>query len=138
MKLAKYNDGPLVWLPASRTQKKREHGAKKRGLLTHGMLGLFFCSCLGIEGCSPFLSSSPRDSGRLSLIEIGEQAIEKAEKLEAESRDQDALEAYERAVWAFEYHLQLTGTPPLFFEEARQGRDRLRAKVEASQPPSVP
>lgn len=62
---------------------------------------------------------------RLSLIDIGERAMETGERLEDEELHLGALEAYRRALWAFEYHYRLTGREPLFLVEARESVARM-------------
>ena len=87
-------------------------------------------------GCTPFPGSrargdSPALAGPLqglSLIEIGERAMETGENLQEQGLNQGALESYERAQWAFEYHQELTGEAPLLLDHARNSAAQLRRK----------
>ena len=77
----------------------------------------------------------PEAERRLSLTEIGERALGTGEMLEEQGLHRGALEAYERAVWAFVYHERLTGTAPLLLDDARENLTRLRQKPESKNPP---
>lgn len=71
------------------------------------------------SGCDA--TSSPVDSSRQSLVEIGEHALEEAERLELDGRLADANQAYRKALWAFSYHQHLTREEPLLADEAEAG-----------------
>jgi len=77
--------------------------------------------------------SNPDRTARanLSLVEIGERALDNGERLEREGKRAEALAMYRRADWAFSYHESLTGETPLFLDDARDkvarlGGDRTR------------
>lgn len=61
-----------------------------------------------------------------TLLDIGERSLDTGERLEEQGFRQGALEAYERAVWAFRYHERLTGDTPLLMEDALDSVERLR------------
>jgi hypothetical protein len=86
------------------------------------------CGCL-LEKLPSLGAEKPRDQNRLSLLEIGEQAMETGERLEEKGLTKGALEAYERAVWALSYHERLTGTPPLMLDDAKDSVERMQEKI---------
>lgn len=100
-------------------------------------IALVGCLLVAGSGCNGGWSAkAPADTWRQrSLIEIGERAIDTAEKLEAQELHLGALEAYRRAVWALRYHETLTGTPPLLLAEAEDGVRRLRKALDGEKSP---
>lgn len=71
----------------------------------------------------------------LSLIEIGERAMETGERLEEQGLTRGALESYRRAAWAFEYHRSLTGVAPLLLEDAHESAARVHRKLNLPKNP---
>lgn len=81
--------------------------------------------CLAASGCA---GTSVPDIGRgRSLIEIGEESLERAENLEKSNRAAEANVMYRRALWAFGYHEQLVREQPFLMDEARAGAARTAA-----------
>lgn len=101
---------------------------------------LFALLAAATAGCE--LSAEPAPSHEvsphLSLTDIGEHSVATAESLEEDGLTAGALEAYRRALWAFEYHQTLTGRPPLLLEEARAGVARLERKKSSQTSPYDP
>lgn len=80
--------------------------------------------------CPLFLAGCPdpgpnRSGAGLSLVEIGERALENGERLEDSGRVAEAEESYRRALWAFRYHHRLTGEHPPLMDEAMQASRRV-------------
>ncbi|MBN2712644.1 MAG: hypothetical protein JXR97_09490 [Planctomycetes bacterium] len=99
-------------------------------------LVLFFAFILILPGCLDEVlgilslgGSKTETNSELSLNDIGEKAMENAEKLEDEVLYLGALESYQRAQWAFEYYKTLTGRDPVYLGEAEYGVTRLQGKV---------
>jgi len=64
-----------------------------------------------------------------------DETLDIAERLEEEGLYAGALEACERAIWAFEYHLTLTQQAPLLLDDARASAVRMRRKLRMDAPP---
>ena len=83
-------------------------------------------------GCKQILPGthpgSHKTNTQTSLVEIGERAMETGERLEEQGLNKGALEAYQRARWAFSYHQRLTGESALFLDDVR---DRIRHLITA-------
>lgn len=78
--------------------------------LATGFLGMVMAGCASIQ---------TNDLGaNQSLVEIGEDSLERGEALESDNRRREANAAYRRALWAFRYHEKLTGEQPLLTDEA--------------------
>lgn len=77
---------------------------------------------LFIGGCSDI--PEPDKGANQSLVEIGEHSLEEAERLEMQGKRGEASAAYNRSLWAFRYHEQLTGEEPFLLEEALDGIKR--------------
>ena len=108
-----------------------------RPLLLSGLLLVFGTG----PGCQlptnlwPPRAEATNDNRKLSLVEIGERSLELGEKLEDQKLLVGALEAYNRAEWAFNYLQQLTGQTPLLLEDARVSRIRVQAQLAANPTP---
>ncbi|MDR0362791.1 MAG: hypothetical protein LBJ46_08940 [Planctomycetota bacterium] len=85
-------------------------------------LPLLLACALALPGCPGAEPSRPVNT--LSLVEIGERALENGERQEAAGRRDEARESYRRALWAFRYHERLTGEQPLLLDEAVRGANR--------------
>lgn len=88
-----------------------------------------FPGCL--DGLSGFGNKPADTSSELSLNDIGEKAIEKAEDLEDEGLYLGALESYQRAGWAFTYYKTLTGRTPVYMREAEYGVKRMEEQLRS-------
>ncbi|MDR1611271.1 MAG: hypothetical protein LBT97_00640 [Planctomycetota bacterium] len=86
------------------------------------LLILLFLHPLVAAGCSD--PGANRDGAGLSLVEIGERALENGERQADSGRVVEARESYRRALWAFRYHKRLTGEQPLLMDEAIEASKR--------------
>ncbi len=69
---------------------------------------------------------------RLSLVEIGEQALDAGLEHEEAGRYREALADYDRALWAFRYHQRLTGREPLLMQDAQESARRVRTHLDTN------
>jgi hypothetical protein len=74
-----------------------------------------------LAGCAGGAGNRGRSQ---SLVEIGEQSLERAEAGERLNRPAEANVLYRRALWAFRYHERLTGEQPLLLDDALAGAKR--------------
>jgi hypothetical protein len=78
-----------------------------------------FVACVFLAGCEEY--TEPDRGANQSLVEIGEQSLERAEELEDDGRRAEANVQYKRSLWAFRYHEQLTGEEPFLLDDALDG-----------------
>lgn len=89
-----------------------------------GLLGVWtMAGCEG--GLWPAGRADSAAPPHMSLVEIGERALETGSTLEDRGLLDGAREAYARAVWALSYHQDLTGEAPLLLDDARGRQERL-------------
>ncbi len=92
------------------------------------------CCLIACAGCNNRLLGPRSDSGRTnthtSLVEIGEHALETGERLEEQGLTRGAMEAYQRALWAFSYHQRLTSESALLLDDVRDRIQHLRLTMQ--------
>ena len=104
--------------------------------------GLVLLAVAALPGCllptKPRAGSAPGEMPPVyegqSLRSIGERALTAAEDAADAGKLRESQALYQRAIWAFEYHLLLTGEEPPLLEAAREGLAEVSASGEGNPP----